>query len=56
MLATKDYKKEDVIKSMKILKKCNISEKLSARLYRRYENWKKIANTNELIAKSLMEE
>ena len=56
MLATKDYKKEDVIKSMKILKKCNISEKLSARLHKRYENWKKIVNTNESIAKSLMKE
>ena len=55
MLATKDFKKKDVIKSMKILRESNISEKLSDRLLYRYNKWKEIGKSNEQIAKKMME-
>jgi len=55
MLATKNYTKQDVIKTMEVLKKSDISENLLERLNKRYKIWKKIVNANEPIAKNLME-
>ena len=55
MLATKDFKKEDVIKGMKTLKISDLSKNLSDILQKRYYIWKKIVYENEPIAKSIME-
>ena len=55
MLATKDFKKEEIIKSMPIQKEYNVSEALFERLDRRYQAWKEIVVANKLIAKNLME-
>ena len=55
MLATKDFKKKEIIKSMPIQKEYNVSENLFERLDKRYQAWKKIVVANELIAKNLME-
>ena len=55
MLATNDYEKEDIIKSMPIKKEYNPSEKLSERLNKRYQIWKKIANINVSIANNLVD-
>ena len=56
MLATKDYKKEEIVKSMPIQKEYNVSEKLFERLDKRYQTWKEIVVANELIAKNLMDQ
>ena len=55
MLATKDFKKEEIIKSMPIQKEYNVSEELFERLDKRYQAWKEIVVANKLIAKNLME-
>ncbi len=55
MLATSKYKREEVIKNMKIIKECSISSNLSAILDKRYKIWKEIVNINLPIAKKLME-
>ncbi len=55
MLATKDFKKKEVIKGMKTLKISDISKNLSDILQKRYYIWKKIVYENEPIAKSIME-
>ena len=55
MLATKDYKKEEIVKSMPIQKEYNVSENLFERLNTRYQIWKEIVVANELIAKNLMD-
>ena len=55
MLATNDYYKNEVIKSMKILRESNESKDLSDRLQYRYKKWKEIGKTNEIIAKNIME-
>ena len=55
MLATNDYEKEDIIKSMPIKKEYNPSEKLSERLNKRYRIWKNIANINVSIANNLVD-
>ena len=55
MLATKDYHIKEVMKNMKIVKDCSISNNLSERLDKRYKIWKEIVNINLPIAKTLME-
>jgi len=57
MLATKEFKKQDIIKSMTIKKEYKCTDKiLFERLYKRYQRWKNITETNEPIAKSLTKE
>ena len=55
MLSTKDYKKEEVIKSMNIIKEIKKNDIILDRLDKRYKTWKEIVNINLPIAKKLME-
>jgi xylulokinase len=56
MLATKKYKKSDVVKNMQILHECLPSNKLSDQLQNRYHVWKEIVSVNKPIAKIIMDE
>jgi xylulokinase len=55
MLATKKYKKSEIIKNMKTVKECLPSNKLSDQLQNRYQVWKEIVSVNEPIAKNVMD-
>ena len=56
MLATKKYKKSDVVKNMQIVRECFSSNKLSDQLQNRYLVWKEIVSVNKPIAKTIMDE
>ena len=55
MLATKKYKKSEIIKNMKTVRECFPSNKLSDQLQNRYQVWKEIVSVNEPIAKNVMD-
>ena len=55
MIATENYKKEEIIKSMSIIRKIKNNNSLSDRLDKRYKTWKEIVNVNQPIAKKIME-
>tara|TARA_B100000029_G_scaffold153785_1_gene149027 strand:- start:5646 stop:7127 length:1482 start_codon:yes stop_codon:yes gene_type:complete len=55
MLATKEYEKKEVIKSMNIIKEIKKNDIMLDRLDKRYKKWKEIVNINLPIAKKLME-
>lgn len=56
MLATKKYKKSEIIKNMKTIRECFPSNKLSEQLQNRYRLWKEIVNVNKAIAKKIITE
>ena len=55
MLATNEYNKEDVIKSMPTINEYQVSHLMVEKLSLRYKKWKKIVEANESIANTLME-
>ncbi len=55
MLATKEYNKDDILKSMPIIVELKPNEKSSIILDKRYKTWKEIVKHNEPISKKIME-
>jgi hypothetical protein len=55
MLATKKYKKSEIIKNIKTVRECFPSNKISDQLQNRYQVWKEIVSVNEPIAKNVMD-
>ena len=55
MLATKKYKKSEVIKNMKTMRECFPTNKISDQLQNRYQVWKEIVSVNKPIAKAIMD-
>ena len=49
MLATKEYKKSEVVKNMKTVRECFPSKIKSDQLQERYKTWKKIVNSNVVL-------